>query len=114
MQSFPVAGSRFVPTVDGFIVATLPGETMRCRVERVVDADRAIVEIGMPISKAHRFRPGDKVGVRRRVEGGRDIWEVLEDRDFLADRSPAQTPWPEPKAAKPKPKKKAATRRRAG
>ena len=82
----------------------LPGETMRCQVERVIDVDSVIVEIsGMPMSKSHFFRKGDKSGVRRRVENGRDVWEAMDDRDFLAGRSPnVPPPAEEPKRQRKK------------
>lgn len=86
-----------MPEIDGFLTVTFPGEVMRCRVDRVVDQDRAIVEIvGTPMSKSHQYRMGDKPGVRRRTAYGKDIWEALDDRDFLANRSPAEPVVPEP------------------
>ena len=73
------------------------------------DTDTVIVEIdSMPMAKTHLFRIGDKTGARRRSENGRDVWEALSDRDFLAGRSPNVPPEPEKPAARAKPKRKAA------
>lgn len=104
----------FSPAVGGFLTVRLPGEVMRCLVDQVVDRDRVIIEIdGVPMSKAHSYRKGDKTGARRRTEHGRDIWEALDDRDFLANRSPSEPVSPvvaETKkvAAKPRAKKRRA------
>jgi hypothetical protein len=73
--------------VGSHLVVHLPGEIMRCRVERVVDANSVIVEIdGVPLAKSHHFRKGDKTGARRRRQDGMDVWEALEDRWFLASQ----------------------------
>ena len=100
-------GQNFRPEIGGYLTVTFPGEIMRCRVEREIDQDRAIVEIeAVPMSKTHLYRKGDKVGVQRRVENGQDIWEALDDRDFIAGRSP-NVPPPPPAVVEPeKPKRK--------
>jgi len=100
---------QFVPEIGSHLTVQLPGEVMRCRVDQVIDTDTVIVEIdSMPMAKTHLFRIGDKTGARRRSENGRDVWEALSDRDFLAGRSPNVPPEPEKPAARAKPKRKAA------
>lgn len=90
-------GKDFVPEVDSFLTVQLPGEVMRCRVDRVIDDDTVIVEISsVPMSRQHLFRKGDKTGGRRRVENGRDVWEALEDRFFIKGLSPTVPPEPAP------------------
>jgi hypothetical protein len=80
----------YMPAVDSHLVVLFPGEIMRCKVHRVVDANRVLVEItGQPMSKTHQYRKGDVTGARRRIAYGLDSWEALDDRDFLANRSPA-------------------------
>lgn len=79
----------FMPAVGGDLTVQFPGERMRCQVERIIDDDRVIIAItSVPMSKTHQYRMGDKTGARRRTEYGRDVWEALDDRDFLANRSP--------------------------
>lgn len=81
----------YVPSVGSHLVVRLPGEIMRCVVERVVDANRVIIEIdAVPMSRSHQYRLGDRTGARRKVEHGRDVWEALDDRDFIANRSPTE------------------------
>lgn len=97
----------YVPAIGSDLVVRLPGEIMRCTVERVVDENRIIIEISaVPMSRSHQYRLGDKTGARRKMEFGQDVWEALDDRDFMANRSPTE-PIPPPvevKKAAPKPK----------
>jgi len=106
----------YVPPVGSHIVVRLPGELMRCLVERIVDENRVIIEInGVPMSRSHQYRRGDKTGARRKVEYGKDVWEALDDRDFIANRSPTE-PIPPPKLVEVKkaaPKRKAAAKPKA-
>ena len=85
--------------VDQYITVHLPGEIMQCLVVEIVDANRAIIEIdGQPMAKTHQYRKGDRTGVRRRRQYGMDIWEAIDDRDFIANRSPTEFQLPtEPK-----------------
>jgi hypothetical protein len=102
------ARSSFTPSVGGMLVIQMPGETMRCPVKNVIDADTVIVQIDKPpISRMHTFRFDDVVGVRRRVgPTGSETWEAQQDRDFLAEQRRMQemaNPTP-PKAVAPAPK----------
>lgn len=108
-----VKSAPYAPTIGSFLTVSFPGERMRCRVDRLVDKDRVIIEVSsVPISKAHQYRIGDKTGARRRREHGHDIWEALDDRDFLANRSPAEPLPPEPPAVKKAaPKKRVAAKK---
>lgn len=94
----------YVPSVGSQLVVRLPGEMMRCLVESVVDDDRVIIAIdAVPMSRSHQYRMGDRTGARRKVEFGKDVWEALDDRDFIANRSPTEPippPEPEPVAVK--------------
>lgn len=91
----------FQPQVGGWLTVSFPGEILRCRVEQIIDMNRVIIEVSsMPMSRAHQYRLGDKTGARRRVDYGRDLWEALDDRDFLANRSPAEPPVSEPAVVK--------------
>lgn len=99
----------YVPSVGSHLVVRLPGEIMRCVVERIVDANRVIIEIdAVPMSRSHQYRLGDRTGARRKVEHGHDVWEALDDRDFIANRSPTE---PVPVAEFAPPKKQAAKKR---
>jgi hypothetical protein len=118
--------TAFVPEVGGYLIVTMPGESMRCPVRRVFDEDTVIVEIDRPpISPMHNFRFEDHVGVRRKFnKQGREIWEAQRDREFLEEqkritemarpRAPVPTPPPPgklvakpPAKAAPKPEPKA-------
>jgi hypothetical protein len=106
----------YQPIVGSFLTVMLPGEKMRCEVVDLVDGDRVLVEIsGQPMTRTHHYRKGDRTGARRRIEFGREVWEALDDRDFLANRSPAEPvrPKEEPKP-KVAPKRKKAEAKRKG
>ena len=78
------------PDVGSYIIVHMPGEIMRCLVDKVVDRDRVIVEIdSVPMSKSHNYRKGDKTGARRRRANGTETWEAQDDRDFIANRKGA-------------------------
>jgi hypothetical protein len=80
-----------MPVVGSMITVRLPGEIMRCRVDRIIDDNRVIIEINSaPMSRSHQYRMGDNTGARRRLEYGQYIWEALDDRDFIANRSPTE------------------------
>ena len=84
LQRFTSSLPLLRPKVGGHLVVHLPGEIMRCRVEKVIDANNVIIEIdGQPMAKSHHFRKGDVTGARRRRQDGMDVWEALEDRWFL-------------------------------
>ena len=79
------------PAVGDQLTVKLPGEILRCVVDSVIDDDRLIVEIAStPMARTHNYRLGDKTGVRRRMEYGTYFWEALDDRDFIANRSPTE------------------------
>ena len=97
--------------VDQYITVHLPGEVMQCLVIEVIDANRAIIEIdGQPMAKTHQYRKGDRTGARRRRQYGMDIWEAIDDRDFIANRSPTEFRAPEPEKAPTTPRKRKAKR----
>lgn len=78
----------FAPKVGEHLVVSLPGETMRVPVTRIVTSDAVLVKIDTtPMAKSHNFRLDDIVGVRRRIRDGRDVWEAQNDRDFLAEQA---------------------------
>ena len=86
VQRGGVAGT---PVVGTQLTVKLPGEILRCVVDSVIDDDRVIVEIAsVPMARTHHYRFGDKTGARRRMEYGTYFWEALDDRDFIANRSP--------------------------
>lgn len=110
--------SRFVPTLNGFVVVQFPGETMRCPVKKVIDDNTVLVHIDSPpVSRMHTFRFDEIVGVRRRVLNTREFWEAQTERDFLAEqqklhaaahssrRRPVAAPPPPPPVPKPEPEK---------
>ena len=79
--------SAFTPEVDKFLIVTLPGETMRCPVKRVIDDNTVIVQLATPpISRVHSFQFNDVVGVRRRAGLSGDFWEAQREADFLAEQ----------------------------
>ena len=101
------ATANWMPREGDFVVVTMPGEMMRCEVVRLVDRDRIMAKVlDAPVSKVHLFRKDDVIGVRRTMQFGRVIWEALDDRDFLANRSPNEPPKPEVAKRKAAPKKK--------
>lgn len=104
----------YAPAVDSNLTVRLPGEFMRCKVVKAVDRNRVVIEIsGVPVSKLHVYRKGDVTGARRRVEYGRDVWEALDDRDFLADRSPLDVVEPKPEVKAAPKKRKAVAKKKA-
>lgn len=110
INSLPQPGRHkaFAPKVDDYMVVQLPGESMRCVVERIVSPDAVIVRIvSVPMAKSHNFRFDQTVGVRRRVINGRDVWEGQNDREFLAEQARINpTPVKEAAKTKAKPKSK--------
>lgn len=96
----PIRVTPFVPEIGGFLIVQFPGEVLRCQVNRVVSPTLCIVEItSVPMAKSHQYRKGDKPGVRMRMEYGKQVWEAVDDRDFLANRSPNEPlPLPDAKA----------------
>lgn len=107
MPRAPRVAGRYQPSVGSFLTVRLPGELMRCKVLQVADEHRVLIEIdGVPMSKSHQYRTGDRTGARRRIEYGREIWEALDDRDWMANRSPDEPVQVE--VEKPKRRKKAA------
>jgi hypothetical protein len=103
----PIVAPRFTPVVDGFLTVHLPGEVMRCRVDRVIRPNVVIVEIdGVPMSKSHHYRKGDKAGAVRKAEFGREVWVAMDDREFIAHGTPEMAP--EPSVLVKRPAKRAA------
>jgi hypothetical protein len=101
-----------MPRVGGRIVVQLPGEVMQCEVVKFVDADRVVVEVSSePMSRRHQYRKGDKIGARRRIDTltGTDLWDALDDRDFIANRSPFEM---KPVAAEVEPPKRKTSAKR--
>lgn len=95
------------PTVDQNLTVHLPGEIMQAVVVQVVDRDRVVVELdSTPMSRSHTYRKGDRPGARRRQQHGIDIWEVVDDRSFIANMSPNEFRPAEDE--KPAPKKRRA------
>jgi hypothetical protein len=85
------AMAALTPVVGDNLTVKLPGEIMRCKVDRVIDENRVIVEISTsPMARTHHYRMGDRTGARRRLEYGAYVWEALDDRDFIANRSPTE------------------------
>lgn len=88
----------FTPNVGTFLVISLPGETMRAKVDRVVNRNTVLVTLGQPMAKSHNYRLGDMVACRRTPakEFGGETWDAIE------------TP-PAPPAIPPEPVKPTAT-----
>lgn len=110
--------SGFIPVVDGMLVVELPGETMRCPIKKVIDANTVIVLIETPpVSRIHSFRFKVEYGARRRERFGKDFWELQGDTEFYeeqrqlvaAAKKAAAGANPVPKAA---PKKETAPKKR--
>jgi hypothetical protein len=99
----------FSPRADDNLTVTLPGETMRAKVKRVVDRNTVFVEIGQPMTRSHNYRLGDLVACRRTPGVLGETWQALDDR-VLFNRPVA--PEPEIKPA-PAAKKLAAKGARA-
>lgn len=87
-QVAPGAYRSFVPKAGDHLVVQLPGERIRCPVERVIDTDTVIFRIDSPpMAKSHQFQFDRNYGARRRVLNGRDLWEAQYEREFLAEQS---------------------------
>jgi hypothetical protein len=73
---------EFVPVVKGHLIVSLPGETVRAEVIRVLGRDVAIVQLGMLLGKAgHYYKPKDIVTCQRDIdEMGGEIWSVVDER----------------------------------
>lgn len=119
-RQLPVVGGyrKFIPKIDGHLVITMPGETMRCPVVKVIDDDTILFRVdSAPMAKAHNFGFDHIYGARRRVINGRDQWQAQEERDFLREQRrivEAAAPKVEavkPAPAKPKPAKKPGKKR---
>jgi hypothetical protein len=84
----PGVYTKYKPVVGSMLVVVLPGETMRVPIQTIIDSDTVIVKIDtVPMSRSHTFRINDHVGVRRRVQDNRDVWEAQKDREFLAEQA---------------------------
>lgn len=87
-QVTPGAYRSFVPKAGDHLVVQLPGERIRCPVERVIDTDTVIFRIDSPpMAKSHQFQFDRNYGARRRLQNGRDFWEAQYEREFLAEQS---------------------------
>jgi hypothetical protein len=84
----------FIPSVGSFLVVSLPGETMRAKVDRVVNRNTVLVTLGQPMAKSHAYRLGEVVACRRTParEFGNETWDVIE-----VPRVPPAIPPDEPK-----------------
>lgn len=92
----------FVPTVDQMLTVTLPGESIRAPVIRIVDIKTVFVKLdSTPLNpaKSHSWRLGDVVAVRRKNGELGEVWEALDDRVLFA--RPAEVTEP-PLPEKPK------------
>lgn len=70
----------FIPQAGSFLVISLPGETMRAKVDRVVSRNTVIVTLSQPMAKSHTYRLGDIVACRRTPapEFGSETWNAIE------------------------------------
>ncbi len=86
-QVTPGAYRSFVPKAGDHLVVQLPGERIRCPVEKVIDTDTVIFRIDAPpMAKSHQFQFEHNYGARRRVLNGKDFWEAQYEREFLAEQ----------------------------
>jgi hypothetical protein len=104
IKRLPVVGGyrKFIPKIKDFLVISMPGETMRCPVEKVIDQNTVLFRVdSAPMAKAHNFGFDHIYGARRRVRDGRDVWEAQEERDFLREQKRIVEAAVPPKAVKP-------------
>ena len=74
----------FIPVQGSEITVALPGEKLRVNVVRVINAHAIVVEItSQPMTKGHMFRRGDVVGCKRVHNGLEEVWQAMDDRQFL-------------------------------
>jgi hypothetical protein len=97
----------YQPAMGSGLTVSLPGETVRATVARVVNRNTVLVELNAPLlnpARSHSYRVGDIVYVRRVEDmlGGPngEKWEAVDER---------RLPEPPPEA---KPRRKAAPRKR--
>lgn len=87
-QTVPGAYRVFVPRAGDYLVVQLPGERIRCPIERVINTDTVIFRIDSPpMAKTHQFQFEQNYGARRRLLNGRDFWEAQYEREFLAEQA---------------------------
>lgn len=99
----------FVPRVDQLLTVLLPGEILRTQVAKVIDQNTVFVRLdATPLnpSKAHSYRKGDLVAVRRNKGMLGECWEAVDDRVLFA-RAPQTSEPPLPAKRKAKAKRKA-------
>ncbi len=93
----------YQPQVDSILTVSLPDETVRARVAKIVNKNMVMVElIGAPPNhaKSHTFRKGDFVPVERESGGllDQDRWVAVDERLLYARALPGEMP----KITKPK------------
>jgi hypothetical protein len=102
----------YQPTTGTGLVVSLPGETVRSIVARVVSRDTVLVELQSPLlnpARMHNYRVGDIVCCKRAHGELGELWEAIDERRL----PPAPELKPKKMARKkPAPKKPANARRK--
>lgn len=89
--------AEYQPKVNSILVITLPGETIRAKVVKIIDRHTCMVELtGQPPNhaKMHTYRAGDFIPVERTRNGGwlSDNWEAMDERLLYARALPGEMP----------------------
>lgn len=77
----------YVPALGSALVISLPGETVRATVARVVNPHTVFVELGAPLlnpARAHNYRAGDIVCAERSSNELGELWEAVDERRLAA------------------------------
>jgi hypothetical protein len=73
----------YQPTTGSGLVVSLPGETVRAIVARVVSRDTVLVELGHPLlnpTRQHNYRIGDIICCQRNWGELGEFWEAIDER----------------------------------
>ena|SRR5215469_13516243 len=73
----------YTPAHGSALVISLPGETVRGIVARVVNDDTVLVELGAPLlnpARMHTYRSGDIICAKRAFGELGEFWRAVEDR----------------------------------
>lgn len=73
----------FMPNIGDLLVVTMPGETVRVPVMKVIDRDTVFVSFDVQtVSRQHSYRRGDIVPVRRTIGELGESWHAIDERSL--------------------------------
>lgn len=94
----------YQPAEGSGLTVSLPGETVRAVVARVVNKNTVFVELNAPLlnpARQHQYRAGDIVCVRRAISELGEFWEAVDERQLaVPPAKPKRKRQPAPRKAK--------------